>query len=347
MHFQDPGRIKVFLKDAQKKNVLRIFKEVVMLWTTKKEVPLYYFKHLYKNGIDNYRDYLSPGEVRRIHGSPNLHKSEYTSILHNKLNFALYCQRNAIRTPTLVGHNFESSFFADKERWQITETGDLATYFERLFASSGPESIFIRPLSLNGGQGCLRLDRATYKEALARTGRDLFSGDHIFTETLLQHNAIDAIYARSINTLRILTYFDGEKAEILSSFIRIGAGGSIVDNGSSGGLFVGIDDCTGTLKRTGYRDMKFGGGEFTEHPDTGFVFEGFQIPLFREACELVLKAARHIPNGFIGWDVAITPEGPTLIEGNEDPHLFMSDVAYGGLLANPGMQKVMAAVTAP
>jgi hypothetical protein len=49
----------------------------------------------------------------------------------------------------------------------------------------------------------------------------------------------------------------------------------------------------------------------------------------KKACETAKEAARHIPDRLIGWDVAITTTGPTIIEGNEDPHLFMSDVAYG------------------
>ncbi|MGB7394317.1 MAG: sugar-transfer associated ATP-grasp domain-containing protein, partial [Pricia sp.] len=199
-------------------------------------------------------------------------------------------------------------------------------------------------LALNGGQGCFKLHRKNFREQLRAEYENLMDGDYIHTKALGQHNDIDHIYDKSINTLRILTFIEGSRVDIISSFLRIGAGGSWVDNGSSGGLFVGIEQDSGTLKKTGYRDMKFGGGEYERHPDTGFEFDGFVVPFFEEACELVKEAARHIPNRFIGWDVAITPNGPTLIEGNEDPHLFMSDVAYGGLLTNLHMKQVMSAV---
>ena len=96
MQIKDPGRIKVFLRDPEKKNFLQICKEVLVLWAIKKEVPMYYFKYLYKKEANNYRDYLAPGEVRRIHASGRLHKTEYTSILNNKLNFALYCERSGV-----------------------------------------------------------------------------------------------------------------------------------------------------------------------------------------------------------------------------------------------------------
>jgi len=69
-----------------------------------------------------------------------------------------------------------------------------------------------------------------------------------------------------------------------------------------------------------------------------------EIPFFQEACELARVATQRIPNGFIGWDIALTPTGPSVIEGNVNPDLFMSDVAYGGLLGNPHMLKVIAGI---
>ncbi|MGB6153410.1 MAG: sugar-transfer associated ATP-grasp domain-containing protein [Pricia sp.] len=344
MQIEDPGRIKVFLRDPNKKNFFKIFKEVLVLWTTKKEVPMYYFKHLYKKDVKNYRDYLAPKEVRTIHASSKFHKSEYTSILNNKLNFALYCESVGLRTPLLIGHNFGSSFFSGKGIHEISDSSQLVDFYRKIFETNDAKSIFFRPLALNGGQGCFKLNRDGLAEQLKAQYENLMTGDYTHTEAITQHPAIDDIYAQSINTLRILTYIDGENVAVVSAFIRIGAGGSIVDNGSSGGLFVGIEQESGRLKRTGYRDMKFGGGEFEKHPDTGFKFDNFQIPFFKEACELAIEGAKFIPDGFIGWDIALTPSGPTIIEGNEDPHVFMSDVAYGGLLQNTHMKKLMARI---
>ena len=59
---------------------------------------------------------------------------------------------------------------------------------------------------------------------------------------------------------------------------------------------------------------------FDAHPTTGVVFDGFQIPCFQEAKELVLKAALESDKILVvGWDVAISENGPVVIEGNRRP----------------------------
>ncbi len=344
MRFKDSGRIKVFLNNPNKKNYFKICKEVLILWITKREVPMYYFKHLYKKDIKNYRDYLGTKEAARIHASKNLHKQELTSILRNKINFALYCEKNSISTPKLIAHNFGRSFFFENGILEILNFEELVNFFTKVFEKIEAQAIFFRPLMLNQGQGCFKLDREKFSQQLKVQYQNLVSGDYIHTEVIKQHPQIDTIYAKSINTLRIVTSMDNGEVNIISSYLRLGAGGSFIDNVSSGGFFVGIDQERGTLKQIGYRDMKFGGKELNEHPDTNFKFENFSIPYFEEACELVKNATKYIPNGFIGWDVAITPTGPTIIEGNEDAGLFSSDVAYGGLLKNPHMIKLLAQI---
>lgn len=266
---------------------------------------------------------------------------EYTSILHNKLNFAYYCENNGISTPKLLGHNFGNLFFSSKGKTEIFDLGQLLKYYDEIFATTGALAIFFRPLGLKGGQGCFKIDRETFPQQLETQYNSLVGGNYTQTEVIRQHGAISAIHESSINTLRILTYNIAGEVQIVSSFIRIGVGNSVVDNLGSGGLLVGINQELGTLKHKSFKGLEYGGEEFEEHPDSRLKFKDFKIPYFREACALAKEAARCIPNGLIGWDIAITPNGPTVIEGNENADLFAADVAFGGLLRNPHMRKVI------
>jgi len=67
------------------------------------------------------------------------------------------------------------------------------------------------------------------------------------------------------------------------------------------------------------------GNVFPEHPTTKEKIVGFKVPLFKEAVELVKKAAKIAPEvGYVGWDVAISVDGPVIVEGNCYPGIFQA-----------------------
>ena len=54
-----------------------------------------------------------------------------------------------------------------------------------------------------------------------------------------------------------------------------------------------------------------------EVPATGVRVLGRSLPMFAECCELARRAALLLlPMRTLGWDIAITPDGPVLLEGN-------------------------------
>ena len=56
---------------------------------------------------------------------------------------------------------------------------------------------------------------------------------------------------------------------------------------------------------------------FDQHPVTGAQVTGRIVPCWPELAALAVKAHRLVPERvMIGWDMAITPEGPALLEGN-------------------------------
>ena len=107
---------------------------------------------------------------------------------------------------------------------------------------------------------------------------------------------------------------------ILSAVLRMGFGNSKVDNATAkdnagyDGMSCGIDE-NGCLKKYAYGYTT--GNRCEKHPD-GLVFEGFKIPSFDKAVELV-KSAHPLIGHFrlVSWDIAIDKDGdPVLIEAN-------------------------------
>ena len=99
--------------------------------------------------------------------------------------------------------------------------------------------------------------------------------------------------------------------------LRHDNGGAAVDNISSGGLYALLDE-EGRLSARAFCDKT---GKFYEkHPEQNVSFAGYTVPFFHEAAELCRKSAERLPElGYIGWDAAITANGPVLIEGNHLP----------------------------
>ena len=121
-----------------------------------------------------------------------------------------------------------------------------------------------------------------------------------------------------LNTIRIITQLDQEdEVEILGARLRITINSS-VDNLAAGNIAAPIDEHTGIVKGPGvYSDITK--EDEYNHPITGIKIVGFQVPFWKESLQMVKDAALlHPQNRSIGWDVAITDEGPELIEANHD-----------------------------
>ncbi len=341
-NFDNIGRIKIFIKDPNKKSFFKIIKEVFVLIKTKKEIPFYYFKYLYRKDIKNYLDYLSTGEVNAIGTSTLLHNPAYKSILDNKLFFSLLSEKSPLNTPKLLSYNLGNTFYYNNTIKQICTKSELISFFEHVFTLANVDGLFFRTPSGYGGKGCFKLTRTGLKNELDDIFDSLTNGNYVHTETITQHREINKIHNKSVSTLRIISLITSENhPEIICAFMRFGVGNSVVDNSSSGGFFVGVNMDEGTLKKTGYYLLEYGGGEVNKHPDSGFKLEGFKVPYFKEACEEVFKGLKVIPDKFIGWDVAITPNGPVIIEANSGPHLPSVEMGYGGLLRNQHIKKLV------
>ncbi|NRB84490.1 MAG: hypothetical protein HRU49_12055 [Winogradskyella sp.] len=336
------NRFKVFLRDKNKKSVFRIIKEVLILTYKKKEIPFYYFKYLYRRGVTNYLDYLSLKEQRTLQTHPKLHRQDLVTILDNKLEFALLAKGSNIKVPEVISYNLKSKFYFDSEISEIFELDELICFYEERFIASKLDSLFMRPIDGNSGVGCFKLYKDKVQQQLSNFGETILKSNYIASEVIKQHSDIDRIHPNCINTLRLVTLIkEDETTEIISAFMRFGVGNSDVDNASSGGFFAGININEGTLKKKGHFLPQFGGAEIYVHPDSGFPLQGFKIPYYKEACEAVLGAVKVIPDRLIGWDVAISIDGPLIIEANSQPHMQMSNIAHGGMLKNKAVRDVL------
>lgn len=74
------------------------------------------------------------------------------------------------------------------------------------------------------------------------------------------------------------------------------------------------------------------GKKTNEHLDTGIVFKDFEIPFFEEAKEMIRNFHLQLKEVHsIGWDITITPDGPCIIEGNDNWEISALQVTNHGM----------------
>lgn len=177
-------------------------------------------------------------------------------------------------------------------------------------------TVVIKPHNYSFGKGVkpLSIDTDTDLKAVFD---ELISeyAEFLVEERIIAHRKIRRLNQDSVNTVRMITYFDGENSIVHGAFMKIGRAGSFVDNGGSGGIFVSIDPVTGRFISDGVDEE---GKRYERHPDSGLKFKGYRLPRWKQALKLAKELASQVPGlCYIGWDLTYTKDRSWIIvEGN-------------------------------
>ncbi len=225
-----------------------------------------------------------------------LNDKNYYHILDNKIEF-----------------NKTFSCFLGR-KWIDMSKADIDEF--KTFAK-GLDTIISKPADEACGRGVEKLNVSDFEtvETLFDHLKEIGSG--LCEEFVIQHEDISAIYPCSVNTYRIVTVLTDGEAHIVYAFIRIGNNGRFVDNINAGGMAAPIDLETGKIQYSAFdKDSIY----YETHPYTDCAIKGYQLPFWKQSQEMVLAAAKVVPQvGYVGWDIAVTKDGPVLIEGNPFP----------------------------
>jgi hypothetical protein len=213
-----------------------------------------------------------------------------------------------------------------------------------MLAEPGGRSLVAKPVAGEGGDGLTMLGPIAGEQALRGAMRSLGTDEAVVIQPLIEtHAELRDLSLAALPTVRIVTMLDEHsRPEIVSATFRCPSDPQArVDNMKAGGLIVAVELESGRL---GAACKGYGGGDYRQHPVTGADIEGRILPDWVTACGLVRRAhgEAFADYALIGWDVALTPDGPVLIEGNGKPGVLMPQRAarkglaqgrYGELLA--------------
>lgn len=176
----------------------------------------------------------------------------------------------------------------------------------------------VKPIDGNGGKGVQKIDIKENKDLSKLFNELLLRKQILLEEYIIQNKEINKLSPSSVNTLRLFTFYDNKNVYVLNSVFKIGNGG-VTDNFSSGSMYTFLDDNGQVMIPAIDKDDHV----FIIHPLTKTKIVGFKVPYYKEAINLVKECSKIVPNvRYIGWDVAITNDGPVIIEGNCYPGIF-------------------------
>lgn len=310
-----------------------------LLWLTKnRHFNANYFAFGLNQADKNLNDFIGKDEfnliknkaekiLRSAHDVEDLHYEVLT-----KDKFVLYAYLKSLDFPVV---DIEKLVIDDDVVDLKTETTD----FNLLLSKKEP--FVIKRTTLESGEGFFLCKPSGNDKVLVNenemTAEDLKkrlkSGIWIVQKVLKSHQNIRKLNSSALNTTRIVTIRDGNKIVYLGGFQAFATGKALIDNWSEGSVYVGLNPEESCLRVWGFFHPAIPEKSITvRHPDSGIVFENYQLPWLNEAVEICLKAHQFLYNHFvIGWDVVITDDGPFILEANEKPGMNAIQCVEGGL----------------
>lgn len=282
-------------------------------------------ENVFLHKVNYYNDHMK--------GKPKLVSGRV--ILADKFYFFLFLRDFGVPTPKIYYYFRDGAVFYGLEKENsidIKRNGnELFNYdfdgFAKPLGGQLGDGAF--PIKVSDSRIFINSDKEVSKEELLQS---ISKTNYIIQERIVQHSEMNKLCSTSLNTIRFQTILTEDEGIIaFGAGVRMGREGSYVDNWAKGGIFVGVDMNTGKLLKNGFIKPPFG-TVVTQHPDNGLVFEGFEIPCFQEAVNIAKELhSRLYRIHSIGWDVAITENGPVFIEGNSLWEISLIQAAHGGL----------------
>lgn len=331
------------------------FRQMLRLWASKNRVE---FTHYYKNAI--YRTELSRDEKRQFVGE----RGSY--LLNNRLSPHMVSNlRPFVRDKVFYGAMLDQLGYPTPKiqavASHIRDYGNIATLreipqIEAFLLNDARYPLFVKPEEGSGSVGSaliVELDRESRELVLSNGTRidlrafaaevlDDYAEGFLFQDAVIQHKALTDVAGRAVGTIRVVTVMADDTPQILYTLWKIPSPKAMSDNyWQSGSMLAEIDTASGLLQQ-----CRRGAGPDQEtietHPVSGATFPGLQMPHWDEVKRVALAAHKLLPQfGVFGWDIAITDDGPVIIECNANPHHMLYQLATGKGILNDAFAPVL------
>lgn len=324
--------LRFYFRTAGKKGLFTQIKEFAVLATHWEEFPYPYFEiAMFEKNCELTLEQMKKFVPQTIFDKEVRKNLSHRFITENKSLFSDLMAYYRISQPELI-YKFIGGIFYDRENRTLSQ-GQT----DKLILKLQYKKVFLKPVFGASGDGIMCFEKRGTKgyddgqnRLTSNYIREKFTTVPIILQAgINQSKQLASMNPDCVNSFRVLSKNVKGKACILAANLKLGRKGSIVDNGSHGAISVQVDPISGVLGH----GMKFYDRSIhATHPDTGVKFTGQKIEHWAEVRDIVLRAAEAFSIlEYVGWDVAVTDNGATIIEGNNDPSIYAHQVFGNGL----------------
>lgn len=296
------------------------------------------------NGISRIRQYVSKEMADYFYRRYN--PKAAISNIEDKFIFYILCQQHHLPIPTTYGI-FKQGVIK-KLDGEIYQGGDGFAYFIQTLPcgeylikpNNGMLGLGLYSLEIEN-QGNLKLQDAqittgtlyqklceiedTLPAAKKGDAVDMDFEGLLFQQRIMNHPEITKLTGfKMLQTVRVCTHVtDSNQVEILFSFMKLAGQEGLVDAfnlGKTGNMLAKVDLATGQFRTIYAMDRQQGYlVEVTQHTATHADLLSFTIPHWQACLSLARQLSLiFLPLRAIGWDIAITDQGPVVLEGNDN-----------------------------
>jgi hypothetical protein len=290
-------------------------------------------------------DFISRRELTKI--QERLNPPESAELAKNKGMFYYHCLKHGIPVPQLF-----VVCQGPSQKWQCNPEGTLSTTEEKkaFLLTRLPQTFVIKPVYGAYGKDVYvfcreenrfvdNLNKPYSAEEFCALTESVYPDGFIIQQKVENHPSIvELTGCEALQTARIITFVADDKAVRLlhSHFKTITKPGIVIDThieGLAGNVEIPVEIESGIFG-PGNQIVSTGQGIITiaNHPITGRTLVDFQLPFWRQVCEMVKHAAvSFLPLRTIGWDVAFSRDKTCIIEANvwwdaPNQHRKMSEI---------------------
>lgn len=277
--------------------------------------------------VSGYKEYMQKREIESLQKIVNSEESRV--LLDNKILFNLKCNEYGLPTVPVYAVLTPTQSEGTMNGIPIIRDGD---HLLEILKNDNRRSLIFKKMAGSHGEGVMAFwisrGRVHSHSSLEQEPQRFLDSlratksTYILQPKVQQHDALLPIMTNGLGTLRVVTTSLDRSIKIDFICLKIPVGKNISDNingGGTGNLLADIDLESGTIGvvLAGAKDNEYIVTEVYKHPTTRVLLKGMQLPNWPDLKELALVAASKFSGlRTIGWDIALTQNGPILIEGN-------------------------------